>query len=208
MQAQIEYNQDVVNPKGLNFRRRLAYSILRLCGWKTLYSFRPTQLKYVVIQAPHTSNWDFIWGKLWNFVVEMDVKVLIKKSLFFWPLGPILRALGGVPVDRANRKDRKTDNLLELFNQNEKFILAITPEGTRSRNPNWKTGFYHIAVKAQVPILIGIIDYKTRSIGTFALFHPTGEFQSDFRQIRNLYAGAGAKHPQKFSIGNDLENTV
>ncbi len=182
---------------------KIAHAILKIFGWK-IHCVVPQEKKFVVIQAPHTSNWDFIWGKLWNFTIDFRPQVLIKKELFFWPLGGILRAFGGVPVDRENRKVRKTDLLVEEFSQRDEFILAITPEGTRSISPNWKTGFYHIAVRAQVPILLGIIDYEKKELGTTYVFYPTGDFQKDFRKIREYYKDKGAKHPEKFTVGNDI----
>lgn len=183
---------------------KLARGILKMFGWKMNNVF-PAEQKYVVIQAPHTSNWDFVWGKLWNITIGFSPMVLIKKEIFFWPLGGVLRFFGGVPLDRGNRKIKKTDLLVEEFKKRDQFILALTPEGTRSLSHNWKTGFYHIAVRANVPIVLGLIDYKAKEIGTSYVFWPTGDFQADFRTIREFYKDMGAKHPEKFSVGKDLQ---
>ena len=137
--------------------------------------------KYIICLAPHTSNWDFLIGQLYNGAEGLKSNFLMKKEWFFWPLGPIFRSLGGIPVFRS-KKTSMTDNLAEAARKAEKFMLCITPEGTRSPNPEWKRGFYYIAQKAEIPILLYGVDYEQKLIKLYF---------KDFK----------GKKPENFTIG-------
>ncbi len=119
-----------------------------------------------------------------------------KHTLFFWPLGPLLRAIGGIPVDRSQGTSF-LKRVLELYEAKEKLILAIAPEGTRSRTRYWKTGFYTIAHRAGVPICLGYIDYSRKVIGLEKIIIPSGEIEQDFEVIKDYYQGKSGKYPEK-----------
>lgn len=172
--------------------------ILKTLGWKTEVSVEsPT--KSVICVAPHTSNWDFPIGKLSYLSLGRKSSFLIKKSWFIFPLNYFFSVLGGVPVDRT-KHGSITDQMAEEFNKHTNFHLAITPEGTRSLNSKWKMGFYHIAVKANVPIQLAYIDYVKKELGIKEIFYPTGNETEDLLKIQEYYKGVQAKYPKKFNL--------
>ena len=143
--------------------------------------------KYIICLTPHTSNWDFLIG-------------LMKKEWFFWPLGPIFRRLGGIPVWRS-KNCSMTDNMAETARKSETFRLCITPEGTRSPNPEWKKGFYYIAQKAGIPILLYGVDYEKRYIQCTKTVIPNGDIEQQMREIKLYFKDFKGKHPENFTIG-------
>lgn len=176
--------------------KKLARFILRLIGWK-IDDHTPEGIKKcVIIMGPHTSNWDFIIGKIAFISYGVNVKFLIKKELFVPPFGWLLKVMGGIPVDRK-KNNNLTDLAVEYFNSNESLFLVFTPEGTRSYNPNWKKGFYYIAQKAQVPIYIGYMDYEKKMGGFHSMFEPTGDVQADIEYIKGILSQYKGKFPEK-----------
>lgn len=178
-------------------KRSLSGWILRLAGWKVAAVEGVELPKCVICVAPHTSNWDFIVGKLFYNSIGANASFLIKKDWFFFPLNLLFRAMGGVPVDRG-RRTSVTEQMTEQFRQRDRFQLAITPEATRKRAKEWKKGFYYIAINAQVPILLAYIDYGKKEAGIKAVFHPTGDVEGDIREIRHYYRGMKGKNPDNF----------
>lgn len=175
---------------------KLARLILKWCGWQLLEpASYPTQS--VICVAPHTSNMDFIWGKLYYKAVGQRAHFLMKRELFVLPLGWIFRAMGGIPIDRG-RKGNTVDQVVRYFERDDHFAVAITPEGTRKARDYWKTGFYHIAEAARVPIMLAVIDYKKKVLGIFERFTPTGRMEEDIRYIRSKYNSSQAKKPDLF----------
>jgi 1-acyl-sn-glycerol-3-phosphate acyltransferase len=177
----------------------LARIILKLRNWKIVGEFPDELKKAVVIVAPHTSMWDFFWGRMIYFALGKEVKFLIKQEMFKFPLKGIVSGLGGIPVNRGKRNNM-VDYVAGLFKARESLFITITPEATRKLNNSWKKGFYYIALNAKVPIVIGIIDYKAREIGNVGIFEPTGDFNKDFAYIETFYKGRGAKHPEKYNL--------
>lgn len=176
--------------------RKVARFIFWLFGWK-IDEYPPDGVeRCVIVVGPHTSNWDFILGRLAFAMYGIKPKILIKKDLFFPPLGWILRWMGGIPVDR-----KKNNNMVEyaakLFDEYEKLYLVFTPEGTRSYNPNWKKGFYYIAQKANVPIYICYMDYEKKIGGFHSLFHPTGDVEKDIEYIKSIMGQYKGRFPEK-----------
>lgn len=171
--------------------------ILTTAGWKLKIGVEEP-VKSVICVAPHTSNWDFIIGKLAYWAAGRQANFLMKKSWFFFPMGNLLRAMGGVAIDRS-RKNSVTQQMVEVFGQRKHFHLAITPEGTRSRVESWKMGFYHMANTAGVPIQLAYLDYGRKEIGIMELFVPTGDETADMLHIQNYYKTVQAKHPEKFN---------
>jgi 1-acyl-sn-glycerol-3-phosphate acyltransferase len=173
----------------------LAKILLRLIGWKIDHQSFISIQKCVVVMGPHTSNWDFIIGRLAFVTFGIKPKVLIKKDLFFPPLGWILKAVGGIPVDRK-KNNNLTDYACDLFKKRAELFMIFTPEGTRKHNPNWKKGFYYIAQKANVPIYIGYMDYEKKIGGFHSLFHPTGDVQKDIDYIKSVLGQYKGKYPE------------
>ena len=156
--------------------------------------------KFIICLAPHTSNWDFILGLLYSRAREMQCNFMMKKEWFFWPLGPIFRKLGGIPVYRQ-KKTSMTDAMAEAAKAAKTFHLCITPEGTRSKTADWKKGFYFIALKAGMPILLYGIDYEKRLIQCTKTIIPSGNLDSDMRDIKLYYQHFKGKKPENFTIG-------
>lgn len=177
--------------------QKLSQWILKTAGWTLILPPEPPK-KSIVCVAPHTSNWDFIIGKLSYWAARRESSFLMKKSWFFFPLGNLLTALGGVPVDRSKRNS-VTQQMTDVFHQKKEFHLAITPEGTRSLTKKWKMGFYHIAVKANVPIELAYIDYKKKEMGILMVFQPTGDEKADLLFIQQQYLNVNARFPEKFN---------
>ena len=157
--------------------------------------------KYIICLAPHTSNWDFIIGQLYAGANGMKTNFLMKKEWFFWPLGPFFKRIGGIPVYRQ-KKTSMTDAMAESARQATTFHLCITPEGTRSRTEEWKKGFYFIALKAGLPILLYGVDYERKLIQCTQTVIPSGNLESDMRIIKLYYQHFKGKKPHNFSIGN------
>jgi 1-acyl-sn-glycerol-3-phosphate acyltransferase len=165
--------------------QKLALFLLKAFGWKLCIAPPPSK-KYVLIGAPHTSNWDFVVGLLGLWGGRIRARFLGKKELFKPPLGFLMRALGGIPVDRS-RRSNLVDQVAEIFKREEEIAILITPEGTRGRAPYWRTGFYYMALKAGVPIALGYADYRRKEVGIGAYLYPTGDIRKDFALIREFY---------------------
>lgn len=157
--------------------------------------------KCVLCVAPHTSNWDFVVGQLYLHARGLHVNFMMKREWFGGPLGRLFRRMGGIPVNRDSH-DSLTDSLAREAQQADTFRLCITPEGTRANNPQWKRGFYYIALKAQLPIALCALDYERRVIECTALLTPTGDVDADMRRIKRHYRDYRGRHPERFSIGS------
>ena len=160
--------------------------IFSLIGWKVIGQV-PDLKKLIVIVAPHTSNWDFPVGVLARGVVDRQIRYLGKKELFNPPFGWIFRALGGYPVDRKQSQSM-VDQVVDIFNEKDSFLLAMAPEGTRSQVKNWRTGFYHMAVKAKVPIQPIGFDYPKKQVEIMELFYPVGSIAHDLPIIQQQFS--------------------
>jgi 1-acyl-sn-glycerol-3-phosphate acyltransferase len=156
-----------------------------LIGWK-IVGEKPTCQKYIVVAAPHTSNWDFFIFLLAGFVLRLDVHWMGKDSLFPWPFKRLMVWLGGIPIDRS-KNNNVVDQMAEYFCSVERLTVLIPPEGTRAKVEQWKTGFYYIAEKADVPIVLGFIDAATRTAGLGPVFTRTGDVDSDMQAIQGYY---------------------
>ena len=177
-----------------------AWLLYKRMGW-TKNINQPHPDKFIICLAPHTSNWDFIIGQLYAGAEGMHINFLMKKEWFFWPLGPLFRKLGGIAVYR-DRHTSMTDNLAQTAKKMDAFKLCVTPEGTRSLNPDWKKGFYFIALKANIPILLYGVDYKRKLIACTETLIPTGDVEGEMRHIKLYFKDFKGKRPELFSIGN------
>lgn len=171
---------------------------MSLVGWN-FEGAMPNEPKLVVIVAPHTSNWDFTLGVAALFALGFRVSFLGKHTLFKWPFGTFMRWLGGIPVERSVSRDRVSESV-NAFNASEQLILAVAPEGTRKLVSGWKSGFYHVALGAGVPIVPVAFDYGPKVIRIGVPFRPTGDRGSDIAMLKEFYRGVIAKRPEKFQL--------
>ena len=180
-------------------RKKLSRLILKILGWRAVLKVQIPE-KCVFCVAPHTSNSDFLIGRLmYSAIGGKRPSFLIKKEWFRFPFNIIFNPMGGIPVDR-NNKNSLIDQIVNIFNTQERFHLAITPEGTRKANPNWKRGFYYIAQRANVPVLLAYINYFNKTAGIEKVFIPTGNEEDDIRGIKSYYQNFQGRHPEKFAI--------
>lgn len=154
--------------------------------------------KFIICLAPHTSNWDFIIGQLYAQAEGFKINFLMKREWFFWPLGVIFKSLGGIPVWRSKHTSM-TDNLAETAKTKDSFKLCITPEGTRSPNTEWKKGFYFIALKAEIPILLYGVDYEKKKIVCTDSFTPSDNIDEDMPKIKSYFKDFKGKKPENFA---------
>jgi len=168
--------------------------ILKILGWRIINEL-PDDKKYMLIVAPHTSNWDFVYGVLAKSAVGLKVNFLGKDTLFKGPLGWWFRALGGIPVQR-DQKLNMVEQMVQQFAQRNHLILAMSPEGTRSRLRYWKSGFYHIACGAKVPIVMATLNFAEKQIKLGGRFMPKGDVVKDMNIIRAFFTGIEGKKPE------------
>ena len=180
---------------------RISSFILHLFGWHTSGAIPSGINKVIMIVAPHTSYWDFVIGRLTFWGSKVKIRVLIKKEVFVFPLGVILRKLGGLPVARG-KKNNMIDEVVKLFEESESLVVVITPEGTRRLVRQWKKGFYLIAMAAKVPIALAYIDYANKKGGVGPILYPTGNFEKDMEFINQFYLDKTGKHPEKFNLSD------
>jgi 1-acyl-sn-glycerol-3-phosphate acyltransferase len=149
--------------------------------------------------------WDFVIGRLAYSEIGVKARFLIKKEIFFFPVGPILKWMGGIPVDRS-KNNRMVDQVVAWFDKSESLFIVITPEGTRKPTTKWRRGFYYIAEKANLPIALAYMDYakKEGGIADFVV-HPSGDMRSDMEKIKRFYMTVTPKHPDRFATGLEEE---
>ncbi len=156
----------------------------------------PKEPKYVLIAAPHTTNWDFPLMIAMAFIMRFEIFWMGKDSLFKGPTGPIMRWFGGLPIDRKQGND-VVQHTIDAFKEHDRLIIVVPPEGTRSKVPGWKSGFYHIANGAQVPIGLGFLDFSRKVGGFGPTFYPTGDVEADVKKIKSFYKNIKGKYPHK-----------
>jgi 1-acyl-sn-glycerol-3-phosphate acyltransferase len=183
---------------GAKMRARLSSWTLKRLGW-TLQADDPGVEKYVLIAAPHTSNWDFPLGLAAAWALGLDARWLGKHTLFRWPYGWFFRLVGGIPVHRDQARNL-IPAISDIFARSERLILALAPEGTRGKTDHWKTGFYHIARAAGVPIVMAYLDYGKKQVGLGGTFYPGEDIEVVFTRIREFYADRRGKHPENESV--------
>lgn len=176
----------------------LARRLLKWMGWSVEVSV-PDLPKAIICVAPHTSNWDFIIGELAIRSVGRKAGFMMKSSWFFFPLGCLFKALGGIPVKRRNKQQSLVDVMVQRFNAEQRLVVAITPEGTRSRTAAWHTGFLRIAREANVPIMLAVIDYRMKKAIINDMFIPIGDTEADMRAIKQYYKPFTGRHPENFT---------
>ncbi|ENX01946.1 hypothetical protein F899_01124 [Acinetobacter sp. CIP 101934] len=183
----------------------LVEKALKLMGWETDNHWPENLSQCVMIAAPHTSNWDALYARLALKALGVNVRITIKDSYMQFPLGPFVRAMGGIGIDRRPKqagepRPSMVQVMTDLFKQHPELVMLVTPEGTRARQEQWKTGFYYVAVNAGVPIALAYMDYEHKKAGVGKIIHPTGNFEEDMAEIMDFYAGIQAKFPEEFSV--------
>jgi len=190
----------------MKFKQRLAGLTLRALGWKTTGCLPQGIDKCVIIAAPHTSITDFVIGRLFYWKVDIPVRFLIKVEFFrnrfmAW----CATRLGGIPVDRK-KNNHMVQKTADLFANTDRLNIVICPEGTRKYVKQWKKGFYHIALTANVPIALGYLNFRTKECGVGPIIHPTGDYDKDFEIIKEFYRDKTARHPEQFNLDPMYDN--
>jgi len=171
----------------------------RFKGWKISGTVNADTPRAIVIGAPHTSNWDFLFGLAACNMLNIRLNYLIKKELYFWPFSSFLNKTGAIPVDRKSSHNL-VDEMVARFRNAPNMILMLSPEGTRKAVDYWKSGFYHIALGAGVPIFFGYLDYATKTAGFGPAFYPTGNTEEDLKVMRDFYKDKIGKNPSQFNL--------
>jgi 1-acyl-sn-glycerol-3-phosphate acyltransferase len=184
--------------------KEICSGIFKLTGWKKDDNLPPQIKKCIIIAAPHTSNWDF-WYCMATFkMYSLRIRFTVKQEWMRFPFNLLMKPLGAIGIDRTprgpqNERPGFVAIMTELFNANEELIIVITPEGTRSRNDKWKTGFYHVAKAANVPILLGYVDYKKKVAGIGQTLY-VSDYDYDMKKIMAFYKNIHPKFPEKFAL--------
>ena len=168
-----------------SFAGRLCRWIFRRCGWRIAGEL-PNVPKLVAIAAPHSTNWDVVWGLLLKIGLRLQIRFIGKREAYVWPVGALLRNFGGIPIDRS-RAHGVVDEMARQFASHDKLWLALAPEGTRKKVDKWKSGFWHIARAAGVPILPAYFHYPEKTIGFGPLIYPSDDLAADMAKIREFY---------------------
>jgi 1-acyl-sn-glycerol-3-phosphate acyltransferase len=182
--------------------------LLRLMGWKVggiVPVPKEFREKCVVIAAPHTSNWDMPLAISIMKILDIKMRFTIKKEWMFFPMNILMKHLGAIPIDRSKNKNdpnhkSTTQIMIDLFKENDHLTLIIPAEGTRKKTDVWHTSFYHVAVGANVPILIGFMDYKNKCGGVLGVLYPSGDMEKDMREIMGYFRHDMAKYPDNFAL--------
>jgi 1-acyl-sn-glycerol-3-phosphate acyltransferase len=189
----------------------IARSIFCLSGWTFKNNLPPDIKQCVMIAAPHTTNWDFLYTRLAFLLMDIPVKITVKRSYMRFPYGSFARALGCIGIDRRPKKEGEerpsmVQVMVDLFKEHDDLIMLVTPEGTRSLCTKWKTGFYHIAVLANVPVALGYLDYKKKEAGVGKVVYPGGDMKKDMQEIMAFYKTIAPHTPKNFSIDLDYDS--
>lgn len=180
--------------------------ILKIAGWKIDYNI-PAEMrsKCVLVAAPHTSNWDFLYAMCTFRILKIPIRFTIKKEWMRFPFSLLVGPLGGVGIDRnpvAGKTEKKSmvEAMVDLFRERKELVVVVTAEGTRKKAEKWKTGFYHVATMAKVPIALGYLDYKKKIAGVGKVIIPSGDMKTDMKKIMDFYRNFTPKFPDKFSV--------
>lgn len=188
-------NEGLGPPQVNTLLKTLALWFIALVGWKAEGDIQVLPKKFVAILAPHTSNWDLIFILGVIFAIGLKVNWFGKKEAFRWPLGGLLKRLGGIPIERSTRQNT-VQQTVKLMRSREQVVVGMTPEGTRANTKYWKTGFYHIAHQAAVPIVFAFLDYERKVGGLGPSIEASGDLEGDMNVIRSYYEGVSAKYPE------------
>lgn len=185
--------------------RLISRLIFLISGWKLKLPVPDGVQRCVIIASPHTSNWDLLYARAAFYLMDIPLRFTIKDQMMRFPYGPVIRAMGGIGIDRSPRKPGEerlsmTEAMADLFKKHQRLAVMVTPEGSRSLRTEWKTGFYYVAKMADVPIALGYLDYAKKEAGVGMMVHPSDDMESDLRKIMAFYRDIGPKYPKKFSV--------
>lgn len=190
----------------------LSWLLFKLSGWKVKGSLPADVKKCVMIAAPHTSNWDLVYARAAFFLMGVPVRYTIKKeAMKAFPLNILLKSLGAIPVERNKEKAAKAKQgslvygMARLFKERDELVVMVTPEGTRKFVPRWKTGFYHVARIANVPIVLGYLNYAKKEAGIGPAIYPSGDINEDLNKILSFYADITPKYPEQGVILSKMD---
>ena len=176
-------------------------AFLRLNGWQVQGTLAPAAAKSVLIAAPHTSGWDLPYTLMVAFCLRLNIHWMGKSSLFRWPFGPLMRWLGGIAVDRDKSSSLVAASAAAIVAADGPLQLVVSPEGTRGKTRQWRTGFYYIALEARVPIVLAYMDYEKKLSGLGPLFTPSGDVEADLAEIKRFYAPMKGRRSDQFEAG-------
>ncbi|WP_299760578.1 1-acyl-sn-glycerol-3-phosphate acyltransferase [uncultured Pontibacter sp.] len=166
-------------------------------GWKLNGTLAPQDRRCVMVAAPHTSNWDFVYARAAFFLMDAPIRYTIKKEFMKFPFGPLLKAIGALPIDRS-KNNRMVDAMIRIFDETPgDMCVMVTPEGTRKYQPRWRRGFYYVALGAKVPIVLGYLDYAKKEAGIGPTIIPSGDIEADLEKIMTFYRTKTAKYPEQ-----------
>lgn len=184
--------------------KTLSRFVFWITGWTVVGAVPKEVKKAVIIAAPHTSYWDFLYARAAFFMIGLNVKITVKKEVVNFPVfGWMIRQFGAIAIDRSpknaglKQKRSMVDAMVDLINEREQLIMMVTPEGTRKKVSRWKSGFYRVAEQAKVPIILGYLDYKEKHAGIGPLFVPTGDIDKDIAEIQEFYKTKTGKYPEQ-----------
>lgn len=180
----------------MGFWKFAAKVIFAVAGWK-LASRMPAGInKAVMVAAPHTSNWDFIFCRAAFFLMDVPLRFTVKAEWTRGPLGWLLLHLGALPVDRS-KNNSLVDAMVQIFNEHNQMVMLVTPEGTRKYQPKWRKGFYFTALQAGVPIVLGYLDYSKKEAGVGPVIYPTGDYEKQLEEIKAFYRTIKGRFPEQ-----------
>ena len=179
-------------------KKTLCKIFLKVMGWEFVGEVPEDVKKAVLVCAPHTSNWDFPLALASFVMADLKVNYFIKKSWFFFPMNFLFKATGGIPIDRS-KNHGLVDSMSLLLKESDELIVAVPAEGTRSWVPKWKTGFYHIAKSAKVPIIMGFVDFKIKEVGFGPVLNISGDFVKDMSKIQAFFENKSGKYSNKYN---------
>ena len=181
--------------------KALSRFVFWISGWSLNNQWPKGLKKAVLIAIPHTSNWDILYARAAFFLMDIPVRFTIKKEAMVGPLGWLLSALGAIAIDRkrvpGGRKQTYTEAMVGMLNAREELVIMVTPEGTRNAVKKWKTGFYHIALDANVPVIVGYLDYKKKEAGIGPCIYPNGDMDGQIEELKAFGRTVTGRHPKK-----------
>ena len=178
------------------FAKFISKLFFKISGWEQVGHLPKEIKKCVMIAAPHTSNWDIIFARAAFYLMDIQVRFTVKKEAMSFPSGPLLKAMGALPVDRS-KNNSLVDQMIRILNESEEMVIMITPEGTRKYQPRWRKGFYFTAEGAHVPIVLGYLDYAKKEAGVGPIIYPSGDIEGDLEKIKAFYRTKTGKYPEQ-----------
>lgn len=179
----------------------LSRIVFWITGWSLNDNWPKGLKKAVMIAIPHTSNWDLLYARAAFYLMDIPVKFTIKKEVMVGPLGWLIKGLGGIAIDRkripGGRKQTYTEAMVNMLKESDELVIMVTPEGTRSAVKKWKSGFYHIALGADVPVVVGYLDYKKKEAGIGPAIYPNGDMEGQIEEMMAFGRNVSGKYPEK-----------